>query len=244
MSDSKIFYNYGQFKNLKIDEEIAQKDFYEDKLQIYRILCNSEDIIKVENEQVLNIKIKMKLKESSKSLIDEVMDALLKKCGISYKYIDNNEKQKLYNLDFTLESVRNYAKNYHIKYIEECKRKLPPEIHICLKDICFTYYNHLYGYPVITINNYIKNIREYFILESYGIIFEEYRDSEIFNEIKEEMIDIYPVLKEKYVNKYFDKFLSFFVIDNDYNNEKIKAILDNYSTLKQNEYTKVKRKED
>ena len=58
MSDSKIFYNYGQFTNLEIDEEIAEKEFYEDKLQIYRILCNSEDIIKVENEQVLNIKIK------------------------------------------------------------------------------------------------------------------------------------------------------------------------------------------
>jgi len=53
MSDSKIFYNYGQSKNLEIDEEIAEKEFYEDKLQIYRILCNSENIIKVENEQVL-----------------------------------------------------------------------------------------------------------------------------------------------------------------------------------------------
>lgn len=50
-----------------------------------------------------------------------------------FQYIDNNEKQKLYNLDFTLESVRNYAKNYHTKYIEECKQKLPSEIHICLK---------------------------------------------------------------------------------------------------------------
>ena len=244
MSDSKIFYNYGQFKNLEINEEIAEKDFYNDKLQIYRILCDSKDIIKVENEQVLNIKIKIKLKESSKSLINEVLDALMKKCGISYKYIDNNEKQKLYKLDFTLESVRNYAKNYHTKYIEECKQKLPPEIHICLKDICFTYYNHLFGYPVITINNYIKNIREYFILERFKNIFEEYRDNEVFNEIKEEMIDLYPVLKEKYVNKYFDKFLSFLDPDNDYNIEEIKAILDNYSTLKQNEYTKLKRKED
>ena len=58
------------------------------------------------------------------------------------------------------------------------------------------------------------------------------------------MIDIYPVLKEKYVNKYFDKFLSFLDPDNDYNNEKIKAILENYSILKQNDYTKLKRKED
>lgn len=83
MDGSKIFYNYGQFKNLKINEEIAKKDFYEDKLQIYRILCKAEDIIKVENEQVLNIKIKIKLKESSKYLINEVLDALMKKCGIS-----------------------------------------------------------------------------------------------------------------------------------------------------------------
>ena len=75
MDGSKIFYNQGQSKNLEINEEIAKKDFYDDKLQIYRILCNAEDIIKVENEQVLNIKIKIKLKESSKSLINEVLDA-------------------------------------------------------------------------------------------------------------------------------------------------------------------------
>ena len=130
--------------------------------------------------------------------------------------------------------LKSASENYLLKFI------------YLLKDICFTYYNHLYGYLVITINNYIKNIREYFILERYKVIFEEFRNSEILNCLCHYFTwDIYEiVLKEKYVNKYFDKFLSFFDLDNDYNNEKIKAILDNYSTLNQNEYTKLKRKED
>lgn len=243
MDDIKIFYNYGQFNYLE-KKEITEKEFFLDKLDAYRILCDSRQILKVDDEQNLNILIKLKIRESSKSLIIDAMKSLLKRWGISYEYIDNNEKQKLLKSDFTLESIKSFAKNYHIKYIEECKKNLPHEIHICFKDICFIYYNHLFGYPKTTINNFIYNIREYFILERYKIVFDEFRDHEIFNEIKEEMTNIYPVLKEKYVNKYFDKFLSFIFSNNDYNNEKIKTILDNYSNLKENKYIKLKEKEE
>ena len=102
----------------------------------------------------------------------------------------------------------------------------------------------MFGYPKITINNFIYNIRDYFILERFKIVFDEFRDSEIFNKIKEEMTNIYPVLKDKYVNKYFDKFLSFIDSNNDYNIEEIKTILDNYSNLKENKYIKLKKKKN
>ena len=243
MDDIKIFYNYGQFNYLE-KKDITEKEFFLDKLDAYRILCDSRQILKVDGEQNLNILIKLKIRESSKSLINDAMKSFLKRWGISYEYIDNNEKQKLLKSDFTLESIKSFAKNYHSKYIEECKKNLPLEIHICFKDICFIYYNHLFGYPKTTINNFIYNIRDYFILERYKIVFDEFRDHEIFNEIKEKMTNIYPVLKEKYVNKYFDKFLSFIFSNNDYNNEKIKTILDNYSNLKENKYIKLKEKEE
>ena len=243
MDDTKIFYNYGQFNYLEKDE-IPEKEFFLGKLEAYRILCDSRQKLEVDDEQKLNILIKLKIRESSNSLIIDAMESLLKRWGISYEYIDNSEKQKLLKSDFNLESIKNFAKNYHIKYIEECKKQLLLEFHICFKDICFIYYNHLFGYPKITINNFIYNIRDYFILERFKIVFDEFRDSEIFNKIKEEMTNIYPVLKDKYVNKYFDKFLSFIDSNNDYNIEEIKTILDNYSNLKENKYIKLKEKEE
>ena len=62
---------------------------------------------------------------------------------------------------------------------------------------------------------------------------------------------IYPILKDTYgINRYIEKFCSFLDPQNDYNNEFLKNILDNYYNNKKNEenkdnkYIPIKTKED
>lgn len=63
------------------------------------------------------------------------------------------------------------------------------------------------------------------------------------------MIKIYPKLKEKYgMNSTLEKLLSFIFVDNDYNYEPIRNILDNYyngnNKIKEDEYINLKEKND
>ena len=171
------------------------------------------------------------------------METLTKPWGISFKDLDKEAKKEILQLDFSFDSFKNYTKNYHLKYQKNCI-KIIPEMNICFNDECFIYFCQLFGKAKININNILNNIRDYFILETRKTVFDGYLDEKNFIKIKKDVIDIYPIIKKKYgINKYLDKFLSFFFTNNDYNNEKTKEILDNYDNQNDN-YIKLKDKED
>ena len=75
--------------------------------------------------------------------------------------------------------------------------------------------------------------------------YQPYRDNEKFKKIKDKMIELYPRLKDEYGrSRAFDKFMSIFEPDNDYNNENLKKILNEYYDKKENKYINLKHDED
>ena len=242
---SSTLYYYGQY-NMYIQNHV-KIPFLERK----KVALINTDVFKIfmsdlvnKTEEEINIMLKNAIIKESKGIVDFAMNYLIAPWGISYKGLDEKEKKEIYNLDFSFESFDNFAKNYLIKYEEKCIQLLPKEMKTCFNDKCFVFYCQKFGNPKITKKNFIYNIRDYFILEKNGKKFVGYRNEEEFKKIKQEMEIEYPKLKEKCgINRYLDKFLSYFFDDNDYNIEETKSILNNYYN-ENNNYIKIKTEED
>ena len=86
--------------------------------------------------------------------------------GISYDYLDKEEKEDFKKLFISYENVKKFTLNYQKKYIEKCQKSLPTDIRECFEDICFIIYCHIYGNPKIEAKIFIRNIRDYFILHN------------------------------------------------------------------------------
>ena len=130
-------------------------------------------------EEEINIMLKEAIIKETKSLVNIGMTYLIGPWGILYRGLDEKEKNEIYKLDFSFESFETFAKNYLIKYEENCIKLLPEEMKICFTDKCFTFYCQMYGNPKITKKNFIYNIRDYFILEKNGKKFVAYEIKKI-----------------------------------------------------------------
>jgi len=148
--------------------------------------------------------------------------------GISYDYLDKEEKEEFKKLFISYENVKKFTLNYQKKYIEKCKNSLPTDIRECFEDICFIIYCHIYGNPKIDAKIFIRNIRDYFILDKKKNIFEIFRKKDLFDKIKSKMIKLYPQLKKEYygMNTTIEYLLSYIDGDNDYNYKILRDILD------------------
>ena len=126
------------------------------------------------------------------------------------------------------------------------KKISPPEIKICFDDICFPMFVQMSYGANFESNNFLKFIRDYFLLEGYKKTFEGLRNENLYNNIRKQMINLYPALKEKYgMNKYLEKFLSYIIVDTDYNFEFVANILNNSKKkLKIDENEPLKYKEN
>ena len=150
------------------------------------------------------------------------------KMGLSYKVLSKKEKMELADMEFTFENWEKKSKILMDNFIEKSKKDCPKEIHICFDDICFPIYVQIFHHTNITTSNFLQFIRDYFLLNQYNTCFEGYRDETIFNNIRKKMIEIYPDLKKQYgMNKYLEKFLSYIILDSDYNIEFVRNILEN-----------------
>ena len=232
MKNNVLLYNYGQFEFYEDNMKEEREFFYDRKISALALLCIHEPDIVIKNkeeEKQMDKIIKERVFTQSQYWVNEAMGLIIEPWGISFKDLDKNEKNELFKLDFTFDSFKQYAKNYHLKYQKKCK-EIIPEVDQCFQDTFFIYFCQLYGKPKITINNILNNIRDYFILEKCPKKYDNYRSSpEDFKKKQDKVNKLYPYLKKKYgINRYFDKFLSYLFKNNDYNNEKTKKILDTY----------------
>ena len=110
---------------------------------------------------------------------------------------------------------------------------------------CFIVYCQTYEKTKIKNNNFIKLIRDYFILDKAKKTLSNLRNQQLFDEVRMKMIEIYPILKDNYgPNKKLDLFLSYFDEDNDYNNKYLNYILNNYYEKKGNKYMPIEQKDN
>ena len=178
------------------------------------------------------------------------LSRFLEYMGLSYYTLTQNELDDILIMDFTYENWKKKSLILINNCTERIKKEFPPETLFCFDDIYFVFHIQLYG-DRYKYNNYFNFIRDYFILEETSYYIMEYRDSKKYNEIKKKVINIYPKIKEKYgMNSILEKCLSFIFLNNDYNFEKTKNILNNYYNKKKgnkiddDESIKLKDKQD
>ena len=243
------FGRIGNEKNWKDDKKIyfdsasylLYKLFYR-KVDYERIIENNES----EFNEILNKRIKI-IKKYDLYFLDESIDLFMDCMGLSFKVLDKKEKEEIRNMEFTYENWKNKSLILMNDYINRNKKICPPEIKICFDDICFPMFVQMSYKSNFESNNFLKFIRDYFLLEGYKEAFEGLRNENLYNNIRKQMINLYPILKEKYgMNKYLEKFLNYIIVDNDYGFEFVANILNNYSkkTIKIDENEPLKYKED
>ena len=229
------FGRIGSKKNLENDKKIY---FNNMKYILYQLSDakityeRMEKMNELEFDELLNKEIKISKKNQSDHLNGRI-DILMGRMGLSYIILDKKEKEKIRDMEFTYENWKNKSLILMNDYIERNKKICPPEVRICFDDICFPMSVQKFHESNFSSNNFLKFIRDYFLLDKYKSIFEGLRNEDLFNNIRKEMIDIYPILKEKYgMNKYLEKFLSYISEDTDYNFKFVANILNNYSKKK------------
>ena len=191
---------------------------------------------KIEISQIDNI-IKKQLTQKNGKEIYKAFNRFMVSFGLTFDLLNKEEKNQLLNIeDYSYENLKKIILKIYDEYIENSKKDCPSQIDICFKERCFIAFCHGISEKIITKNNFFELIRIYFILDKGNEVFSDYRDKELFKTIKSQMTDIYPYLKDKYgINKYIDKFFSFFDEENDYNNSFLKNKLDEYYKNKKKE---------
>ena len=243
------FGRIGNEKNWKDDKKIYfdNANYLLYKLSYQKInYKRKENGNELEFNEILNKKIK-ELKKNELYVLDGHVDSFMNRMGLSFNVLDKKEKEEIRNMEFTYENWKNKSLILMNDYINRNKKISPPEIIICFDDICFPMFVQMSYGTNFESNNFLKFIRDYFLLEGYKETFEGLRNENLYNNIRKQMIDLYPALKEKYgMNKYLEKFLSYIIVDNDYGYEFVANILNNYSkrTIKIDENEPLKYKED
>ena len=250
--DDFFIYHLGKY-NDEVKEEDIKKDkekflYYKDIL--FDLICktdsNSKKLEIKNNPKQMYKMIKEKLKIEEEIFFIEVgFNDFLCFWYLELDKLDENQKEELFQSKIDYDVIKNFAIKVFDKYIKDCKKILPKEIHICFEEIMFVRYAYMYGEKKININNFIHLIRDYFIIELNKEGFKRYRNENIYNDIREKIINIYPKLKDRYgMNRKLEYFLSFFSSNTDYNYKITNDILNNYYNQKNNNYIPIKQKED
>ena len=138
-------------------------------------------------------------------------------------------------------------KFYTINFVKISQDIFPIELKFCFEDKFFPLYVVVLK-DTFKKNNFINYIRDYFILDEGHVYFNEFRDEKLFNKLQKKIIEIYPIIKEKYgTNRFIEKFFSYMNPENkknDYNIKYIKNILDNYYNKNKNNDELEKLKKD
>ena len=230
------------FKKFNEEEKQKEKDNFYRRKQIllctllydiaYMDLLTENDISNMDEL----IEIKRNDKNTGKDTIKLAYETFIASFGLSYQLINNEEKNEFSKMKLNYENCKKFALKIYDKYIDDSKKNTPKEFHFCFKDRAFASFCHL-NTIIINTNNILKYLKKYYFFDKGKWAFEEYRDNRVFNEVKNELMSIYPKIKEKYgSNRYLDIFLRFFDEENDYNNPLIKDLLDKYYKEKHKNY--------
>lgn len=241
------FGNFMEYSEEQYNED--KKRFYESKLYFLGSLIYGFSEYKLKKEEISKMDdiIKKKLSGNCENIYIGLSSFLID-FGIFYDLLSKEIKQELLNLDYTYENCKIMAKKMFNEFIEDAKKILPYETYICLNDKYFIVFCEVCRNTKITKSNFIKLIRDYFILDKAKNVYSTCRDPQLFGQIRMKMMDIYPLLKDRYgISRKLDLLLRFVDDDNDYNYKILKYILDKYYENKNkinNKYKPIKHNDD
>ena len=190
---------------------------------------NEKEII-----DVTKIVLKKYVTDSYHNLYTDALSIFLTSMGLSYFILTPEEKKEILEMDYTYDNWRIKSQELIDSFDIRIKNAFPENLRFCLEDEFFVLHIRICYYKDFKINDFIKFIRDYFILDKTVPFILEERECQRFFDIKKRVYSIYPEVKEKYgMNRTLEKIYSFFFSDSDYNNEKTKELLDNYYKNKQ-----------
>ena len=228
-----FFGRYGHVEDIKTDKKILLGHFnslnhsldYDDKKEY-----NEKEIV-----DVVKINLKKYIKDSTYNLKTDNFSYFLISMGLSYYILSPEEKKEILEMDYTYDNWRIKSQELIDSFDIRIKNAFPENLRFCLEDEFFVLHIRICYERDFKINDFIKFIRDYFILDKTVPFILEERECQRFFDIKKRVYSIYPEVKEVYgMNRTLEKILSFFWTDTDYNHEKTKELLDNYYKNKQN----------
>ena len=247
------YVTFGRFG--KKEQWERDKEIFLDELRYLMSRITKEE----ENKEIYAKANEIELAKTLKQMIakknyddfnfDAGISGFMLRLGLSYKILTKSEKKEILEMEFTYDNWKKKSEILYNNYLMKCKKNCPKKIDFCLNYTIFVI-NVLSNYDCeLTLNNFLRFIRDFFILEKDVSDYEKFIDMEEFNNLKKRVIEIYPELKEKYgANRTLEKnFLYFFDKYNDYNYEIMRNILDNYYKNKNNKINndeKIKLKDD
>ena len=230
MDEYITFGRFGREEHWKKDKEV----FLAQLKVLISTLVNNEGLYEKSNEKKIAKSLKKLLKNSTTDEVHQPLLTFMLHMGLSYGILTNKEKEELKEMEFTYENWEKKSEELYNNYLRRGINACPKEVHFCLYYRLFLI-NVLSGYEcLLNINNFLRHIRDFFILEKDICIYEKYIDFNEFNIIRDKVIEIYPTLKKIYgENRYLEKFFWRFIDQkNDYNYDIVENILDNYFNKK------------
>ena len=212
----------------------------------------NENEIEIANENEIEIarNLKQILLKKPESDVSFSLSVFMLQMGLSYKILTKKEKEEIKKMEFTFENWEKKSKELYNDYLKKTLNVCPKEIHFCFEYRLFTTKVLCFHGSVLTKDNFLQYVRDFFLLEKDKCYYEEYQDLKEFNKLRDRVIEIYPKLKEIYgPNRYYEKYVLYFIDQNtDYNYKNVANILDNYYNKKKinniNDEEKIKLKED
>ena len=239
------FGRFGSEEDWKKEREL----FLKYKKELIRMQSTNEileDSLEGMDENKINEIIKQCFKEN-KDIIYITLRNFMRKMGLSYFILNQDEINEIETMDFTYENWEKKSKILYDKFLKNSQDIFPRELKFCFEDKFFPIYAVVLK-DTFKKNNFINFIRDYFILDEGYLYFNEFRDEKLFKALQKKIIEIYPIIKEKYgTNRFIEKFCSYMNPENkknDYNIKYIKNILDNYYNNNKNNDELEKLKKD
>ena len=190
---------------------------------------NEKEII-----DVTKIVLKKYVTDSYHNLYTDALSIFLTSMGLSYFILTPEEKKEILEMDYTYDNWRIKSQELIDSFNIRIKNVFPENLRFCLEDKYFVLHIRICYHKDFKINNFIKFIRDYFILDDTLPDILKNRECQLFYDIRKKVYAIYPEVKEKYgMNRTLEKICSFFLTDTDYNYKKSKEFLDNYYKNKQ-----------
>ena len=108
------------------------------------------------------------------------------------------KEKEILEMEFTYDNWKKKSEILYNNYLMKCRKNCPQKIDFCLNYSIFVT-DMLSCYECeLTLNNFLRFIRNFFILEKRLYCYEKFIDMEEFNNLKKKVIEMYPKLKEKY----------------------------------------------